>query len=97
MEYRFINAFPISINSMPVSYDQSDLLKCTVSFTYSRYVISGSENIVEPRESLTLERPNGDQNVLNNIDPNRPLQAQLAEQLEAQGGRSSEFGSNILR
>ena len=38
--YKFINAYPISINSMPVSYDSSQLLKCNVSFTYSRYVIS---------------------------------------------------------
>jgi hypothetical protein len=28
---------------MPVSYDSSQLLKCTVSFTYSRYVISRKE------------------------------------------------------
>jgi len=40
LSYQFINAFPISINSMPVSYESSQLLKCTVSFTYSRYVIS---------------------------------------------------------
>jgi len=40
LRYKFINAFPISINSMPVSYDSSQLLKCTVSFTYSRYLIS---------------------------------------------------------
>lgn len=38
LTYQFINAFPISINSMPVSYDSSQLLKCTVSFSYSRYV-----------------------------------------------------------
>jgi len=47
IQYRFINAFPISINSMPISYDQSDLLKCTVSFTYSRYVISSELSIRE--------------------------------------------------
>lgn len=40
LSYQFINAYPISINSMPVSYDSSQLLKCTVSFTYSRYVMS---------------------------------------------------------
>jgi hypothetical protein len=40
LQYRFINAYPISINSMPVSYDTSQLLKCTVSFYYSRYIIS---------------------------------------------------------
>lgn len=37
--YNFVRAFPVSINSMPVSYDSSELLKCTVSFSYSRYWI----------------------------------------------------------
>jgi len=41
LRYNFVKAFPISINSMPVSYDSSQLLKCTVSFTYSRYWIEG--------------------------------------------------------
>jgi hypothetical protein len=39
LQYQFVNAFPISITSMPVSYDAAQLLKCTVSFTYSRYVV----------------------------------------------------------
>ena len=43
LTYKFINAYPISINSMPVSYDSSQLLKCTVSFTYSRYVLARSK------------------------------------------------------
>jgi hypothetical protein len=38
-QYKFMNAYPLSITSMPVSYDTSGLLKCTVSFFYSRYVI----------------------------------------------------------
>ena len=38
LEYRFVRAYPISITSMPISYDSSQLLKCTVSFTYIRYV-----------------------------------------------------------
>ncbi len=38
LEYKFIGAYPISITSMPISYDSSQLLKCTVSFTYIRYV-----------------------------------------------------------
>lgn len=40
LTYKFINAYPISITTMPVSYDSSSILKCTVSFTYSRYVLS---------------------------------------------------------
>ena len=38
MNYRFIGAFPISIAATPVSYDTSDTLKCTVSFSYMRYL-----------------------------------------------------------
>jgi hypothetical protein len=36
--YTFFNAFPISVQSMPISYESSQLLKVTVSFTYDRYV-----------------------------------------------------------
>jgi hypothetical protein len=38
MEYKFINAFPLSISSMPVSYESSQLLKVSVSFSYDRYI-----------------------------------------------------------
>ena len=38
MKYTFVDAFPTNIVSMPVSYDQSQILKCTVSFSYIRYV-----------------------------------------------------------
>ena len=37
--YEFINSYPISITSMPVSYDSSSLLKCTVSLSYIRYLM----------------------------------------------------------
>ena len=37
--YTFVRAFPISVSSMPVSYDASSLLKCTISMTYIRYFI----------------------------------------------------------
>ena len=49
LSYQFINAFPISINSMPVSYDGSNLLKCTVGFSYIRYVTDKS--IYEPPQT----------------------------------------------
>lgn len=59
LEYKFFNAFPVSINSMPVSYDSSQLLKCTVSFTYSRYVMYDvqSSDIRNGLERLT-SKPN---------------------------------------
>jgi hypothetical protein len=39
LQYQFIKSFPLSIVTMPVSYEASQLLKCTVNFTYSRYTI----------------------------------------------------------
>jgi hypothetical protein len=58
LTYQFINAYPISINSMPVSYESSQLLKCTVSFTYSRYVLSRDyaqfDKNAEPRQPGSL-------------------------------------------
>lgn len=55
--YRFLQAYPISISSMPVSYDSSSLLKCTVSFTYTRYVISGEFNVKEKERLDSFENP----------------------------------------
>ncbi len=38
MTYQFIGAFPLSIVSMPVSYEGSSVLKCSASFSYIRYI-----------------------------------------------------------
>ena len=45
LEYEFVRAFPLAISSMPVYYDTSSLLKCTVSFSYIRYVMKSNEPI----------------------------------------------------
>lgn len=37
--YTFTDAYPINFSAMPVSYDTSQLLKCTVDFNFSRYLI----------------------------------------------------------
>lgn len=39
LDYTFVHAFPISIQSMPVTYEQGQLLKCNVSFSFIRYVM----------------------------------------------------------
>ena len=41
--YKFLNAYPISINTMPLSYDASQLLVCTVNFNFSRYVVNSKK------------------------------------------------------
>ena len=40
LTYNFVKSYPVSITSMPVSYDGSDILKCNVAMTYIRYVIN---------------------------------------------------------
>lgn len=37
--YTLFYAFPLSMTSMPVSYEASQVLKCTVSFSYQRYSV----------------------------------------------------------
>lgn len=54
LEYIFVKAYPISISSMPVSYNASELLRCTVSFTYNRYILKsvGNTSQSEPRQNV---------------------------------------------
>jgi len=47
LAYNFIGAYPIAVTSMPVSYDTTQVLKSTVSFTYLRYYIEGIDNTSE--------------------------------------------------
>jgi hypothetical protein len=58
LTYQFINAYPISVTSMPVSYDASQLLKCTVSFTYSRYVITRPKTLYNNLLTTQINREN---------------------------------------
>ena len=53
LEYSFVNVFPLAINSMPVSYDTSSLLKCTVSMSYIRYIVT---SIPTPLVKVPMER-----------------------------------------
>ena len=62
IKYTFVKAFPISISSMPVSYDSSNLLKCTVGFTYLRYFTGASEGKPTPSVTQTSVSANPDTN-----------------------------------
>jgi hypothetical protein len=55
LTYQFINSYPISITTMPVSYDSSSLLKCTVSFTYSRYLLSRNPAQFTPQNEEPIQ------------------------------------------
>ena len=58
LEYEFIGAYPIAVSSMPVGYDSSSLLKCTVSMTYLRYVITELTGpIPQPTITSDVQKP----------------------------------------
>ena len=40
MTYKFVNVYPLAVSSMPVSYNTSRLLKCSVGMAYTRYFIT---------------------------------------------------------
>ena len=61
LDYTFIRAFPLSLTAIPVSYEASDVLKCSVSFNFIRY-------IMEPNTSLVTT-----QGILNRRDPTRGM------------------------
>ena len=82
LEYKFIRSFPISINSMPVSYDASSLLKCTVSMSYIRYVLIQGSN---KAQSQSTTRSTGDPS-----SPNFTATPQQLAQINTQA-----FNSNI--
>lgn len=44
--YSLLNAYPTNIISIPVSYDQSSVLKTTVTFNYDRYVMQNNKGSV---------------------------------------------------
>tara|TARA_R100001443_G_scaffold31435_1_gene45425 strand:- start:19 stop:684 length:666 start_codon:yes stop_codon:yes gene_type:complete len=56
LTYQFLKAYPISIDSMPVTYEQSTLLKCTVNFNFSRYLVetSNADGIVNSYDNADL-------------------------------------------
>ena len=53
LEYKFVRSFPRSITSMPVTYDASSLLKCSVQMSYVRYVVTPSQ-IPSNRPSMNM-------------------------------------------
>ena len=56
--YEFIKSYPLAINSMPITYEGSNLLKCNVSMTYIRYIINGltGRQGPAPTEEVSIHR-----------------------------------------
>lgn len=91
LEYAFVRAYPIAISSMPVSYNASELLKCTVSFTYNRYVLKSIANKLEsePVQQSAVGSPNP----TFGVDPTVPSLPGLAANPLASNSRQKLVGN----
>lgn len=81
LTYEFIRAFPISVSSMPVSYDSSSLLKCTVSMSYIRYIVTATDPPLGDEQKNNPSSPSvTEQSAINSAGPGftNPAQDQSA-------------------
>ncbi len=69
VEYTFIDAYPIDISSMPLSYDSSNLLKCTVSFVYTRYYMENITTANKSQQKTEESSTTAIQNFIGNTTP----------------------------
>ena len=97
LNYEFIGAYPISISSMQVSYESSSLLKCTVSMSYLRYVIT---ELISPDPTPSIS-PQATKSDKNNTQP-LPVPQQKASDViqntgpEGEGLYDSATGERML-
>jgi len=77
LKYGFVKAYPISITSMPVSYDSSSLLKCSVSMTYMRYYLDGTVSNDSSIEGLSSNL------ILSQLDEIESLDIEYTRALES--------------
>jgi len=102
LTYRFVNCFPLAISSMPVTYDSSDLLKCNVSFAYSRYYIDSGTTVEEFTNPIPSAQANFN-NIANGFNIggiSRSAAMAAGNQLPVLGrlaGRVSSAVNNFLR
>lgn len=93
--YRFVNAFPIDITSMPISYDSSDILKCSVSFAYDRYIFDRTGSLV-----TSVPEPSQVTNKKDEILPQTSTLTQPLKSISKTGGAAIQetfgaFGGSV--
>ena len=58
LEYQFFKFFPKAISSMPVTYDGNDVLRCNVTMSYVRYIMTGLRpNLAERPSFISTDEP----------------------------------------
>ena len=52
LDYTFVQAFPLSLTAIPVSYEDSQVLKCSVSFNFVRYIQRRRKSLFSISDSI---------------------------------------------
>ena len=74
LDYTFVQAFPLSLTAIPVSYEDSQVLKCTVSFNFIRYVQQRRNSFSVTTGGITTD---SSRDVIVNRDPTLGMNDQL--------------------
>ena len=92
LTYEFIRTYPTAINSMPLSYGDAEVLKCTVTYSYIRYVQHNTfkTSRVEPSLSNVVAS-------VPNTDPLDPENNILSKSQERQAQHPNGFGNALLK
>ena len=56
LDYTFVQAFPLSLTAIPISYEESQVLKCSVSFNFIRYVQKRRKSLFSIDSSVDFTR-----------------------------------------
>ena len=69
LEYRFVGLFPLALNSTRVSYQNTQVLKATATFSYDRYICGESSSLARAL-GLDLNNAGGRSGNARNINYN---------------------------
>ena len=77
MSYEFVNVWPTNLSSMRLAYGDSNVLRCSVQFSYDRFFTTFNyEQTNQSVETVTTDL-NGESAYINEFNPNPELQTFL--------------------
>ena len=89
--YSFVNAFPRSLSSIPISYDGSSLLKCSVTFVYDRYFVNRGGSIQEANDIVDTTTPANNPSASGPSDTQATKSTKPFDSFGSTNGSSSDF------
>lgn len=96
LDYTFVHGFPISITAMPVSYDESQILKCNVSFSFIRYTVSrGFDPVSKIPEPVPTTPPGIPEPPIENAVPVFPPVVPFSPVIKDINGQPFPLGEGI--